>query len=54
MRVLTESRDHNLSLQNELYKLRSDTKAVFDEAKALEARWAELRREQKELYQVRP
>ncbi|KAI0031061.1 hypothetical protein K488DRAFT_79283 [Vararia minispora EC-137] len=41
----------NLSLQSELYKLRSDTKVVFDEAKALEARWAELQREQRDLYQ---
>jgi hypothetical protein len=51
--MLIGSQEHNLSLQNDLYKLRSDTKTVFDEAKALEARWAELQREQKDLYQVR-
>jgi hypothetical protein len=45
--------DQNLALQDELYKLRSETKDAFDEAKALEARWAELQREQKEVYQVR-
>ncbi|THH20094.1 hypothetical protein EW146_g1205 [Bondarzewia mesenterica] len=43
--------NQNLSAQNDLYKLRSDTKEAFDEAKALEARWAELQREQKEVYQ---
>jgi ESCRT-I complex subunit VPS37 len=40
-------------LQEELYKLRSETKDAFDEAKSLEARWAELQREQREVYQVR-
>jgi hypothetical protein len=30
-----------------------ETKQAFDEAKSLEARWKELEREQKELYQVR-
>jgi hypothetical protein len=45
--------DQNLALQDELYKLRSETKDAFDEAKTLEARWAELQREQKEVYQVR-
>ena len=45
--------DQNLALQDELYKLRSETKDTFDEAKTLEARWAELQREQKEVYQVR-
>ena len=45
--------DQNLALQDELYKLRSKTKDTFDEAKILEARWAELQREQKEVYQVR-
>lgn len=44
--------DQNLALQDELYKLRSETKDAFDEAKTLEARWAELQREQKEVYQV--
>jgi hypothetical protein len=44
--------DQNLALQDELYKLRSETKDAFDDAKALEARWTELQREQKEVYQV--
>ncbi|KAH9983346.1 hypothetical protein BJV74DRAFT_851067 [Russula compacta] len=43
--------NQNLALQGELYKLRSETKDAFDEAKALEARWTELQREQKEVYQ---
>ncbi|KAH9969770.1 hypothetical protein BC827DRAFT_1162665, partial [Russula dissimulans] len=42
----------NLALQDELYRLRSETKDAFNEAKALEARWAELQREQKEVYQT--
>lgn len=41
----------NLSLQDRLYQLRSETKDAFDEAKALEARWKVLEREHKELYQ---
>lgn len=41
----------NLSLQDRLYQLRSETKDAFDEAKALEGRWRTLEREQKELYQ---
>jgi hypothetical protein len=44
--------DQNIALQDALYKLRSETKDAFDEAKALEARWTELQREQKEVYQV--
>ena len=44
--------EHNISLQDDLYKLRSETKEAFDEAKALEARWAELQREQKDVFQV--
>ncbi len=44
---------NNLALQQPLYQLRSDTKEAFDEAKRLEARWKELEREQKEVYQVR-
>jgi len=42
---------NNLALQDGLYRLRADTQAAFDEAKALEARWKELERQQKELYQ---
>ncbi|ETW81694.1 hypothetical protein HETIRDRAFT_318186 [Heterobasidion irregulare TC 32-1] len=41
----------NLSVQDEVYRMRSETKDAFDEAKALEARWAELEREQKEVFQ---
>jgi len=48
----TKTPEQNLILQDELYKLRSETKDAFDEAKALEARWTELQREQKEVYQV--
>jgi ESCRT-I complex subunit VPS37 len=44
--------EQNLALQDELYKLRTETKDAFDEAKTLEARWTELQREQKEVYQV--
>ena len=48
----TKTPEQNLALQDELYKLRSETKDAFDEAKALETRWTELQREQKEVYQV--
>ena len=44
--------DQNLALQEGLYRLRSETKDAFDEATALGARWTELQREQKEVYQV--
>ncbi|KIM43268.1 hypothetical protein M413DRAFT_69676 [Hebeloma cylindrosporum] len=42
---------NNLALQQRLYDLRSETKEAFDEAKSLEARWKELEKEQKEVYQ---
>ncbi|KAF8578080.1 hypothetical protein K439DRAFT_1654903 [Ramaria rubella] len=42
---------NNLALQDSLYALRNETKQIFDEAKALETRWKELEREQKEVYQ---
>ncbi|KAI0345991.1 hypothetical protein BDW22DRAFT_1370417 [Trametopsis cervina] len=42
---------NNLALQEPLYQLRSDTKQAFDDAKHLEARWKELEREQREVYQ---
>ena len=45
--------ENNLALQQRLYELRSETKDAFDEAKRLEARWKELEKEQKEVYQVR-
>jgi len=41
----------NLALQDDLYRLRSETQAAFDEAQMLQVRWRELDREQKELYQ---
>ncbi|KAI0297730.1 hypothetical protein BC826DRAFT_907496 [Russula brevipes] len=43
--------NQSLALQDDLYKLRSESKDAFDKAKTLEARWAELQREQKEVYQ---
>jgi ESCRT-I complex subunit VPS37 len=43
---------NNLALQQRLYDLRAETKDAFDEAKRLEARWKELEKEQKEVYQV--
>ncbi|KAG7442956.1 uncharacterized protein BT62DRAFT_904407 [Guyanagaster necrorhizus] len=42
---------NNLALQDSLYALRSETKEAFDESKALEARWKELEKEQKDVYQ---
>ncbi|KAF9046520.1 hypothetical protein BJ165DRAFT_1403956 [Panaeolus papilionaceus] len=42
---------NNLALQQRLYDLRSETKDAFDEAKQLEARWKDLEKEQREVYQ---
>ncbi|THV03900.1 hypothetical protein K435DRAFT_851497 [Dendrothele bispora CBS 962.96] len=42
---------NNLALQDRLYELRTETKSAFDEAKALEARWKELEKEQRDVYQ---
>ncbi|KAF9049503.1 hypothetical protein BDZ89DRAFT_1088926 [Hymenopellis radicata] len=42
---------NNLALQDSLYHLRAETKDAFDEAKALEARWKELEKEQRDVYQ---
>ncbi|KAH9941058.1 hypothetical protein B0H21DRAFT_753423 [Amylocystis lapponica] len=42
---------NNLTLQDSLFTLRTETKDAFEDAKALEARWKELDREQKEVYQ---
>ena len=44
--------ENNLALQQRLYDLRTETKDAFDEAKNLEARWKELDKEQKEVFQV--
>lgn len=43
----------NLSLQDRLYELRTETKEAFDNAKSMESRWKDLEREQREVYQVR-
>ncbi|KAJ3561749.1 hypothetical protein NP233_g10004 [Leucocoprinus birnbaumii] len=42
---------NNLTLQQQLYNLRSETKDAFDDAKRLEARWKELEKEQRDVYQ---
>ena len=44
--------ENNMTLQDQLYALRSETQATFDEAKSLESRWAEIEKEQKEVFQV--
>ncbi|KAG2066446.1 hypothetical protein BDR04DRAFT_1160228 [Suillus decipiens] len=41
----------NLSLQDRLYELRTETKEAFDNAKSMESRWKDLEREQREVYQ---
>ncbi|PBK97708.1 hypothetical protein ARMGADRAFT_922700, partial [Armillaria gallica] len=43
--------ENNLTLQDSLYALRSETKEAFDESKALEVRGKELEKEQKDVYQ---
>lgn len=43
----------NLALQDAVYALRSDTQAAFDDSKQLQAKWLQLEREQKEVFQVR-
>ncbi|KAG6890608.1 hypothetical protein C0995_006584 [Termitomyces sp. Mi166 len=48
---LIKATDNNLRLQESLYQLRSETQEAFNEAKTLEARWKEIEREQKEVYQ---
>jgi len=42
---------NNLALQDQLYQLRAETKAAFDEAKSLELRWRDLEKEQREVFQ---
>ena len=44
--------ENNITLQESLYNLRSETQDAFDKAKNLEARWKELEKEQREVYQV--
>lgn len=46
--------NRNTALQDAVYALRSETQAAFDESKELQARWTQLDREQKEVYQVHP
>ncbi|KAL7280082.1 hypothetical protein ACG7TL_006497 [Trametes sanguinea] len=41
----------NLAYQDDLYKLRSETQEAFDRAKGLEARWKEIEKEQRDVYQ---
>jgi hypothetical protein len=43
----------NLSLQDRLYELRTETQEAFDNAKSMESRWKDLEREQRDVYQVR-
>lgn len=45
--------ENNLAIQEDLYKLRRETQEAFNDAKALEGRWAELEKEQRDVYQVR-
>ena len=44
--------ENNLALQEKLYGLRNETQDAFNEAKALEASWADLEKEQRDVYQV--
>jgi hypothetical protein len=48
----SSSVDNNLKLRDDLYQTRQETQDAFNEAKALEMRWRDLDREQRELYQV--
>nr|VWP00953.1 AAA domain-containing protein [Ganoderma boninense] len=43
--------ENNIALQDNLYRLRSETQDAFDRAKQLEARWKEVEKEQREVYQ---
>jgi hypothetical protein len=43
---------NNLALQDNLHRLRNETQEAFNEAKALEERWKDLEREQRDVYQV--
>ncbi|KAF8827544.1 hypothetical protein F5879DRAFT_968529 [Lentinula edodes] len=43
--------NNNLALQEKLYRLRSETQDVFNEAKSLEAKWKDLEKEQHDVYQ---
>ncbi|KAG6900042.1 hypothetical protein C0993_003673 [Termitomyces sp. T159_Od127] len=43
--------NNNLKLKESLYQLRSETQEAFNEAKSLEARWKEVEKEQREVYQ---
>ncbi|KAI0366887.1 hypothetical protein BV20DRAFT_951196 [Pilatotrama ljubarskyi] len=42
---------NNLAYQDDLYRLRSETQEAFDRAKSLEARWKDIEKEQREVYQ---
>ncbi|KAI5116881.1 hypothetical protein M0805_000397 [Coniferiporia weirii] len=41
----------NLAMQEQLYQLRAETKDAFDQARAMETRWREIEKEQREVYQ---
>ncbi|KAF9060727.1 hypothetical protein BDP27DRAFT_1296515 [Rhodocollybia butyracea] len=43
--------NNTLALQERLYRLRSETQDAFNEAKSLEARWKEVEKEQRDVYQ---
>ncbi|KAF5372272.1 hypothetical protein D9757_009640 [Collybiopsis confluens] len=43
--------NNNLALQDRLYQLRSETQDAFNEAKVLEAKWKEVEKEQRDVYQ---
>ncbi|KAI0769043.1 hypothetical protein BD413DRAFT_87467 [Trametes elegans] len=42
---------NNLAYQDDLYRLRSETQEAFDKSKGLEARWKEIEKEQRDVYQ---
>ncbi|KAH9924285.1 uncharacterized protein BXZ73DRAFT_50508 [Epithele typhae] len=42
---------NNTALQEPLYQLRGQTQEAFDRAKGLEARWKEVEKEQRDVYQ---
>lgn len=50
---INTSTGNNLAMQEQLYQLRTETKEAYDDAKAQEARFRVLEKEQRDLYQVR-
>ncbi|KAL1744437.1 hypothetical protein HDZ31DRAFT_82698 [Schizophyllum fasciatum] len=49
--ALAQRSEANIAQQEPLYQLRSETQESFTQAKALEARWKELEKEQRDVYQ---